>query len=91
MHLGIAELVAHVLEPFGCCQFAGAFEHSRGDIDADDRARRRGMRGLARRQPGPAADVEDLITWPDPVGGSKAPVMRVQLSVVEVQPRRRRH
>ena len=36
MHLGVAQLVADVVEPFGRRQLTGALEHPRGYVDADD-------------------------------------------------------
>ena len=91
MHLGVAQLVADVVEPFGRRQLTGALEHALGHVDADDSARRRGARRLASRQPGAAADVEYLVTGADPVGGAKVLVVSAQLGVVEVQAGRRGH
>ena len=62
MHLGVAQLVPDVVEPFGRRQLTGALEHALGHVDADNAARRRGARRLASRQPGSAADVEHLVT-----------------------------
>ena len=76
MNLGIAELIAGVVEPFGRGHLTGALEHALGDIDAENPARRRGARRLASRQPGPAADVYDLVTGADPVSGAKMLVMK---------------
>ena len=65
-HLGVAELVAHVLEPLGRGELTGALEHSLRDIDPDDGSRGGRTPGLASRQLGPAADVENLIAVTDP-------------------------
>jgi hypothetical protein len=85
MHLGVAELVPHVVEPLLGRQLTGALEHALGHVDADDAARSRGPRRLPGRQPGSAADVEHLVTGADPVCGAKVLVVRAQLGVVEVQ------
>ena len=66
MHLGVAQLVPDVVEPFGRRQLTGALEHALGHVDADDAARRRGARRLASRQPGSAPDVDHLVTGADP-------------------------
>ena len=91
MHLRVASLVPDVGEPFGRRQLTGALKHPFGHVDADNAARRRGARRLPGRQPGSAADVEHLITGPDPVGGAKMLVVSAQLGVIEVQAGRRRH
>ena len=91
MHLGVAQLVPDVVEPFGRRHLTGALEHALGHVDADNAARRRGARRLASRQPGSAADVDYLVTGADPVGGAKVLVVSAQLGVVEVQAGRRGH
>jgi hypothetical protein len=85
MHLDVAEVVPHVVEPFGRRQLTGPLEHALGHVDTDHAARHRGARGLAGRQPGPAPDVEYLVTGADPVGGAKVLVVGAQLGVVEVE------
>lgn len=47
--------------------------------------------GLASCQPGAAANVEHLVSGTDPVSGAKVPVVRAQLSVIEVGAVRRGH
>ena len=91
MHLGVAQLVANVVEPFGRRQLPGAFDRALGHVDADNAARRGGARCLTSRQPGSAADVQHLVTGADPVGSAKMLVMRAQLGVVEIQAGRRGH
>ena len=91
MHLGVAELVPDVVEPFGRSQLTGTLEHAFGHVDAGNAARRRGARRLASRQPGSAADVDYVVTGADPVGGAKVLVVSAQLGVVEVQAGRRGH
>ena len=91
MHLGVAQLVPDVVEPFGRRHLTGALEHALGHVDADNAARRRGARRLASRQPGSAPDVDYLVTGADPVGGAKVLVVSAQLGVVEVQAVRRGH
>jgi ketosteroid isomerase-like protein len=91
MHLGVAQLVADVVEPFGPRHLTGALEHALGHVDADNTARRRGTRRLASRQPGSAPDVDHLVTGADPVGRAKVLVVGAQLAVVEVQAVRRGH
>ncbi len=91
MHLGIAQLVPDVVEPFVRRYLTSALEHALGDVDAHNAARRRGTRRLASSQPGSAPDVDDIVTGPDPVGGAKVLVVSAQLGVVEVQPVRRGH
>jgi hypothetical protein len=91
MHLGVAQLVADVVEPFGSRQLKGALEHALGDVDADDAARRGGARRLTGRQAGSAPDVDDLVTGADPVCGAKVLVVSAQLGVVEIQAVRRGH
>ena len=85
MHLGVAQLVPHVAEPIGRGQLTGALEHALGDVDADNPARSRGPRRLARRQPGSAADIDHFVTGADPVRGAKVLVVSAQLGVVEVR------
>ena len=85
MHLGVAQLVPDVVEPFRRRQLTGALEHALGHVDADNAARSRGARRLPSRQPGSAPDVEHLVTRADPVGGAKVLVVSAQLVVVEVQ------
>ena len=75
MHLGVAQLVADVVEPFGRRHLTGSLEHALGHVDADDAARRGGARRLPSRQPGPAPDVDHLIPGADPVGGAKVLVV----------------
>jgi len=91
MHLGVAQLVLDVVEPFGRRHLTGSLEHTLGHVDADNAAGRRGARRLASRQPGSAPDVEYLVTGADPVGGAKVLVVSAQLGVVEVEPVRRGH
>ena len=91
MHLGVAQLVADVVEPLGRRQLAGPLEHALGHVDAENAARRRRACRLASRQPGSAADVDYLVTGADPIGGAKVLVVSAQLDVVEVQPVRRGH
>jgi hypothetical protein len=85
MHLGVAQLVAHVVDPFGRRQLTGALEHALGHVDAENAARSRGPRRLPGRQPGSAADIDHLVTRADPVCGAKVLVVSAQLGVVEVQ------
>src|SRR5215207_10094923 len=75
MHLGVAELVPDVAEPFDRRPLTGALKHALGHVDADNAARRRGARRLASRQPGSAPDVDYLIAAADAVGGAKVPVV----------------
>ena len=89
--LGVAQLVADVVEPLGRRHLTGSLEHALGHVDADDAARRRGAGRLASRQPGSAPDVEHLVTGADPVRGAKVLVVSPQLGVVEVEAVRRRH
>ena len=91
MHLGVAQLVPDVVEPFGRRHLTGSLEHALGHVDADNPARRRGARRLASRQPRSAADVDDRVTGADPVGGAKVLVVSAQLGVVEVEAARRGH
>ena len=91
MQLRVTELVADVVRSFGGRQLTGALEHALGHVDADDAARRRGARRLAWRQPDTAADVEDVVTGTDPVGGTKVLVVSGQLDVVEVDAGRLGH
>jgi hypothetical protein len=91
MHLGVAQLVPDVLEPFGRRQLTGSHEHALRHVDADNPAGRRRARRLASRQPGSAPDVDYLVTGTDPVGGAKVLVVSAQLDVVEVEAARRGH
>ena len=91
MHLGVAKLVPDVVEPFGARQLTGALKHALRHVDADNAAGRRSTCRFASRQPGSASDVDDLVTWADPVGGAKVVMVSAQLGVVEVQAVRRGH
>lgn len=90
-HLGVAQRVAHVLEPLGRRELSSALEHSLGDIDPDDASRCGLTPRLASRQTSSAADVQNLIATADPVGGAKVLVVSAQLDIVEIQSARRRH
>ena len=85
MHLGVAELVPNVVEPFGRRQLTGALKHRLRHVDADNAARSRGPRRLTSRQPGSAADINHFVTRADPVCGTKVLVVSAQLGVVKVQ------
>jgi hypothetical protein len=91
MHLGVAQLVPDVVEPSGGRHLPGALEHALGHVDAENAPGRRRARRLASREPGSAADVEDLVPGADPVGGAKVLVVGAQFGVVEVQAVRRGH
>jgi hypothetical protein len=91
MHLGVAQLVADIVEPFGRRKLTGALKHGLGHVDADNAAGRRGSRRVASRQPGSAPYVDDFVTGADPVGGAKVLVVSAQLDVIEVQAGRRGH
>ena len=62
MHLGIAQLVANVDEPFGRGQATGPLEHGLGHVDADDAA------GAAAR---PASRV--VSPAPQPMSSTSSP------------------
>src|SRR4051812_22993779 len=79
MHLGVAELVPDVVEPFGRRHVTGALKHALGHVDADNAARRRGARRLASRRAGSAPDVEYLVSGVDPACGAKVLVVSAQL------------
>src|SRR5206468_999710 len=86
---GITESEVDVAEPLGRRQLTGPLEHSLGNVDADDTARRRRAPRLASCLSGSAANVEHLVAGANPVGGTEMLVVSAQLEVVEVQAVRR--
>ena len=82
VHLGVAVLVCHVVELLGDGEPAGVLEHRRGDVDAEHAPGRRGAGGVARRLPGAAADVENVVTGGDAGSGAKSLVVSAELGVV---------
>lgn len=73
--LRVGALEADVAQPLGAGELAGTFDRGRGDVDPERIAFVGSARGLPRRLPGAASDVEDMVAGPDAAGTAQYLVM----------------
>ena len=73
--LRVALLETHVVQLLRFGELAGAREHCRRSIDSQHPTQCRTSRRFARRQSGPASDVEDVLIATDVARSAQHPVV----------------
>ena len=82
MSLGVGVLETDVVQPYGFRELAGSLDHRCGDVQPHHTPGHGQPRRVARRLPGPAPDVEDLIVGTNAVRPAQRLIVHPQLGVV---------
>lgn len=82
MALGVGLLEGGVVQPVRVGRAAGSVDHRRGDVYPGHPSGHRQARGVTRRLPGTAPDVEHVIVGTNVVGAAQHLVMQPQFCIV---------
>jgi hypothetical protein len=82
INLRVSALEGHVTELLCSGELASTLDRGHGDVDPERNARSGGARGLPRRLPSPAADIEDVVADLDAARPAQDLVMPPQLGIV---------